>query len=261
MEIEEKQKIIKVVVFFAIICILIIVSSFIYTNFIKDGGSKTSDKYLILGNYLILQKTNNGFKQINELNDKILDYKYTITDGQKEETDITLQFLNNKWYFFNKDYSEIEMPNFKVASHNLSVKLADIKQESITNPLDDEYITKFMSDNNITNGRTYRAFVTTYDFDKDGNLEYIYTLSNYSLSAEGYDQKGFIFMVKDDEIINLNNNDGKGPYTVMQIIDLDEDDNYEIIINKGNVDIKTFDSCYQIYKSKENKWELILDCK
>lgn len=261
MEIEERKKIIKTLIFFATICVLIIIGTLIYNNFIKDDGAKSSNKYLILGNYLILQKTNTGFKQIDKLNDEILDYKYTITNQEQYKNDITMQFLNNEWYFFDKDYNEVTMQNFKAATHNLLVNLADFVSETITNPLDDEYIEQFIYENQISNKTTYRASRIAYDFDKDGNPEYIYTISNYSLSVTDYSQKGFIFIVKDNKIININNNDGNGPFTVMQILDLDNDDNYELIVNKGDIDVKSFDSCYQIYKMNEGKWQLEKDCK
>lgn len=258
---DEKTKIIKTLVFFAALCILIIIGSLIYNYFLKDDGSKSSDKYLILGNYLILQKTNTSFKQIDKINDEILDYKYTITNGEQYKNDVTMQFINNEWFFFDKNYNEIKMPNFKAATHKLSVHLDDFEQETILNPLDDEYIEEFMNTNNISNRNTYHAFRITYDFDKDDNPEYIYTLSNYSFSETTHKQKGYIFMVKDDKIININDNNGDGPFTVMQILDLDNDENYEMVINKGDIDIKTFNGCYQIYKLEQNQLKQILGCK
>lgn len=258
---EEKIKIIKTLIFTVIIAVLLIIGSLIYNYYFKDDGAKSSNKYLILGNYLILQKTNTSFKQIKELDDDVLKNEYTITDGKNNTNNVTIQFLNNQWHFFDKDYNEVSMPDFKAATHNMSVKLANFNQEIIENPLNDEYLLNFFEMNKIPNEQTYSGYITTYDLDKDGNEELIYTISNYSLSATDYEQNGFIFMVKDDQIINLNDNDGKGPYTVMQILDLDNDNNYEIIINKGSVNLKTFDSCYQIYSQKNNKWNLIKDCK
>ena len=258
MENEERSSIIKLLISTGVIALIIVLGSLLYNNFIKDGGSKTSNQYVILGNYLILQKTNIGFKQIKSIDDKILEKKYTITDGKVTKDNISIQYVNSNWYFFDEDYNQINMPKFKAATHNLSVKLANYTVQTIINPLDDEYISDFFNNNNISHQNTYKAYQISYDFDRDGEEEYIYTLDNHSLEQTNYTQKAFMFIVKNNKVIEKFDND---LYTVMEIVDLNNDGDYEIIINKGNIDVKTFDSCYQIYNLKNDKVTLKKDCK
>ena len=47
----------------------------------------------------------------------------------------------------------------------------------------------------------------------------------------------------------------------MEILDLNDDNNYEIIVSKGSIDVKTLDTCYQIYEMENSSWKLIHDCE
>ena len=112
----------------------------------------------------------------------------------------------------------------------------------------------------ITNPETYISYKTTCDFDNDGIKESIYTITNASLEVVSYDIHSYIFMVKKGKIIPIADSKSD-PYTVMEIINLDKDDEYEMIVNKGDVDMKTFESCYLLYDLKDEKWVLKKDCK
>lgn len=235
--------------------ILFIIGHNIFTS--KDKLKK-SNNYLILGNYLIFQKTNTDYMQINKLSDDILKYKYKITDGTNVKDNIKMQFLNNRWYFFNDEYDEIDMPNFRCASYNWDIDLANYQKEIINNPNEDPYISEFFSDNEIEDIETYKnAYVVSFDFDNDGNKESIYTFNNYALEVTEYSQDGYMFVVKDGNIIYHTNLEETDAYTVMEIIDLDSDNNYEIIVNKGSKDLKTFNSKYQVYTFNNNKFNLV----
>lgn len=258
---DEKEKNIRALTIAAIIAVIVIVGGLLYNYFIKDDGANASDKYLIVGNYLILQKTNTSFKQIKEASKKVLQNKFVINDGNNVKNDVTLQFLDNKWYFFDNNFKEIQMPNFRVATHNLKVKLAKFERKIVVNFSNDKYINKFLEDNNVKNVDSYTADAISCDLDNDGKVEYIYTLSNYTLSTTNYKQKGYSFIVKDNTIYDLTEKNIDVPYTVMEILDLNIDDKYEIIINRGDVNLKTFDSCYKIYGVSGDKIELQKDCK
>lgn len=256
---EEKQKIIKLLKITVLIILMIVILSVLYKIFIADDGSKLSNRYIILGNYLILQKTNTTFKQVNEVTDDILKLNYTITDGEKTINDVSVKFKDRKWYFLDKSYNEINMKNFRVATHDYSVKLADYENVDYIIPKNDNYVMQFLNAEKIVNTSSYYAAMASYDFDKDGRDEYIYTVGNYSLGETNYKQRGFIFAVKDGKITKLSQEEK--PYTIMEILDLYNNNTYEIIVNKGSIDNKLFTDCYQIYGLNGSEWQLKKDCK
>lgn len=250
---EEVSTLIKAIIFLAIVALL----ALMFNIFIRDDGSKFSSRYLIFGNYLVWQKTNTSYKQIEKLDNKILDSSYTIMDGKSTFEDVTMQFLNNEWYFFDKDYNEIDMPSFRVATNGVKVKLGNYKSEDATG---DDVVYEFLEDQKVTHLDSYKANKISYDFDKDGEKEDIYTVSNVSLEVTNYDIKGFIFMDKDGKFIKLDEMNNKS-IRVMEIIDIDNNGDYEMVVARGAIDLTTFDSCYQLYDYKKGQWKIIKDCR
>ncbi len=253
---QEQIKMLKKIGLFFIIIILI---ALIYAFFIKDYQKKGHNQYLIIGNYLILQKTNSGWEQITEFNEELEKNLYTITDGTNTYKDVTLQYYqNHNWYFFDKEYNQINMPNFKIATLNLDIKLANYQIQNI-NIEQDKYATEVLNDNNAFNKNSYVAYKVDYDFDNDGNIETIYTLNNSSLEVTSGTQKGFMFAVKNNKITMLKNQEDT-PYNIMEILDIDNDGNYEFIATENVIDLPTLNSCYLIYDLEDNKWNLKHDC-
>ena len=251
----------KLVIIAICIPVIAIIFGLLYNVFIKGDGEKFSDKYLIVGNYLILQQTNTSWKQIKEYNDKLQSLTYKITDGVNTYNDVKLQYSqNNSWYFLKKDYTQINMPEFKIATHDLEVKIAEYTQENIINIKDDQYVTDAIKKYHMYAPDTYTAMKIVYDFDNDGQEEAIYSINNFTLEAVNYDIGGLMIMVDDGQITKIDKI-SDGPLYLMEILDLDNDGQYEIIVSKDVYNIPTFDSCYQIYKIKEGKWQLEKDCQ
>lgn len=253
---EEKKMLIKVGILF----LIIIMAALIYVFFIKHG-QKGSDQYLIVDNYLILEKNNDKWNQIQEYNDELSKKTYNITDGINSYNNITMQYSQNRnWYFFDKDYNQIQMPKFRVATRNISVKLADYKKENVDNITDDVFINEVFNSYSVTNRETYRASKVTYDFDQDGIEETIYTLGNNTLESVDYVIRGFLFVVKNDKVTMLKQIKN-GPFCVMEILDLDNDGKYEMIVSEKVLNMPTFDSCYLIYNLEGNKWNIKHECQ
>ncbi len=256
----EREKTIKLLVWSAIIFIIIIFAAVVYNIFIKDDGAKTSDKYILFGNYLILQKTNFSYQQIKTLDDKILQYDYIVTDGKNTRNDVKIQFLNNKWYLFDKEYNEIKMNTMRMATHNFKATLVNYLRNTHIMASDDQRIHEFLENDSARKPDSYFFTKISTDLDNDGQEENLYTLNNNSLAAVNYPVKGFLLMEKDSNLIKIAEAENQ-PFTIMEIVDLESDGTYEMIVNKGDVDLKSFDSCYQIYSFKDGKFELVKDCK
>ncbi len=251
---DDMKSVVKVACLFG----AIVLFALLFKIFILDDISKKSNRYLIAGNYLIWQKTNKGWNQVNEFDEKLAANKYTITDGKSVINDATLQISpNNNWYFFDDDYNQIKMDKFRVATINLTVNLADYEK---VDALNDKYVQMFFKEKKFAKPESYRASMVTYDFDGDGNEETLYTVNNSTLSAVDYDLRAFLFTVKDGKIVMLNETKGNDPFCIMEVLDIDDDNEYEVIVSKGVLNIPTFDSCYLLYKIVNGKWELIRSC-
>lgn len=259
---NEEKKILFVKTFLiGIVPLIIIIALVVYFSYNYKNKINSANKYLIVGNSLILQKVGFGYKQIKSLDENLLKFKYDIIGKDASIKNVKMQFVNNSWYFFDKNYKQLDMSMFRVATHNFKVSLADYDYVYVESPLEDEKINYFLTKNNIEKPETYRnVSKVSYDCNGDGTDEIVYTISNYSLTATNYKQNGYMFIVQNGKIVYNSSLKNTNPYTVMEILDLDNDDNYEIIVNKGSEDLKLFDSCYQIYKLDKEKWEIIKDC-
>ncbi len=247
---DKRRLIIGAVVTISIIVVAIVLKLTIF-------GEGAKDNYVIVGNYLILQETRNGWKQINDFNDELANKKYTIMNGNTNETNITLQKApNNEWYFLDNNFNQVKMDDFRIATHNLNINLGNFEREIGK----DKYINSYLAKNKIEKPDTYSVNKIKFDFDNDGTDENIYTLSNFSLESTNYDQKSFILMERNGKTTLIEESDEE-PYMVMEILDIDNDNNYEMIVSKGVLDVPTFDSCYLIYKFENEKWTLEKDCK
>ncbi|MBQ9011298.1 MAG: hypothetical protein IJ093_01460 [Bacilli bacterium] len=244
---EEVSALIKAIAFLVIGLIIILLVNF----FIKDDGAKASNKYVSVGNYLILQKTNTGFNQIRNISDDILDLKYTIMDSSNTYEDVKLQFVDNRWFAFDKEYNEIDTSSFRAATHGVKIKLGDYNQEYIE---EDEYVREYLKTKELYSSEGFRINKVSFDFDNDGVLENIYTLNNNSLINANYVVKGFIFMEKNGKIVEIGEVSDSS-FMVMEILDLNNDGKYEMIASNNVVNLATFDNCYLIYELNGDKWE------
>ena len=239
-----------------VVVIIIVVLSIVFLIIVSSNK-----KYIILGNYLIYEKGKFSYKQVNEINDEVTKFKYDVYDGKKVLKDVRMEYLNNRFYLYTKKGVYINETSFRVATHGVKVKLADYNKQSVYNVTNDNYILKFLDKVNIKDKNYYSGYYTAYDFDKDGKDELVYTINNFSLGNPDYKQYGFMFIVQNEEIVYYTDIADSDVYTVMDIVDLDNDGKYELIVNKGNKDLKTFDGCYQVYNLKRGSWKITKDCE
>lgn len=260
---DNKKMLIKNLKYLLIVGIIIVIY-FVFAFFIngKTPVTNASGDYLIVGKNLILQKKDGKWQQLSQMDSKMLDKKYTIYDGEEKIENVKIQYASKKWYFFNEDYENIDVDDFKVAFNNNTITPAHYQLKNYSED-DARILNNFLSSNdqkNDVNFQMYTSYVE-FDFDNDGTKEKIYTTSNVSLSEAVQNPFSAIFMVKDNQITQTISKDTSNPFRVYSIIDIDGDGNYELIVTKGVIDIATFDSCYQIYKMNNGKWERIKGCE
>lgn len=250
---EKKQLIIASIILLIFVILIPIINYF---------NNKKSDQFLIFGDYLIYEKSHEGWKQVKEINDDILKQKYTVETKNNKYKDVSLSYASGTWYYMDEDYKNIDNKDIRVAYSNLkNILLAKFTRE-YAGETDIEILEEALP-NDIKDIKSFLPATSkiTIDIDNDGENEYIFTTTNASLSYTGEKEVSKMFMVKNNEIIEISNDESNEPYSIMEILDLDNNGKYEMIVNKGNIDLKLLNSCYQIYEFDNNQWKLKQDCQ
>lgn len=255
MEDFEKNKL-KIQLGVIAIVIIIIVAVFIIGNL-----QKSKNQYLLVGENLILEKDGNKWIQHQEFNDKITKNKFTLADGENIYKDANIDYSSNQYYYLDKNFNELK--DIRIAYSNIdNIPLANYELSSCNNS-DIDYFKKILKEKNITD---FNRFVTgctkiQYDIDKDGDNEEIYTSTNRGFEVIEDEILSTLFVVKNNKIVDSYTQISKDPYRIIEILDLDNNGNYDFIINRKDIDVSTFNSCYQIYEINNGKWKLKQDCQ
>ena len=256
---EEIKKYLKIG-----IIILLVVALYVFMIFKINGKTPISnleEKYLIVGDYLIMEYKDKKWKQLNEFSEEILDSKFSVYDGLTKIDELSMQYASGKWIFLKNDYEEENVSSFRYAFTGIENIAPANYNWSFYETSDANILLEFLKMHEI---KDIDAFIdgttkVSYDFDSDGIKETIYTTTNESLSANDETTFSGIFMEKNGTIITIN--EKEGPYYIQEVLDIDNDGKYEIIISNGVVNIPTIEDCYQIYKINNDKWEIIKDCE
>lgn len=256
---ENTKKYVIYVVLAVVLIILYFFVSVAAEN--KRENKSTSGKYLIIGSSLIYQKSGNDWIQLKEFDERISDKTFTVYDGTKKIENVILQYTSDKWYFFDEEYNDLSISDFKLAFNSKDDIIPGEYSSNLVSK--SELFTSILKDNDVSSKEKNKLFgsYVDFDFDKDGKEERIYTASNVNLSSVPDKNISVLFMASKDKISQMINEGGEDPFHIYSVADIDEDGVYELIVTKGVIDMPFFDSCYQIYKFKNNKFELLKDCE
>ncbi len=246
---EDKKKLIAVMMLFFVIII------FIVLNLIFNNKDISSNKYLMIDNNLLWQKQGNTWVQLSEIPDKFYDGNFTVYYKDKKRNNVIVQSTNNTLYYFDKDYNELKLKNIKGMTRNLSLKFADT---TVIEANDDSYTNDVLVSINASNDGEYTTKKITYDFDNDGILETLYVTSNFVFDDVDYDFSSVFYMVKNNKIDIIQKDEM--PYDFVSVLDIDNDNSYEIIMSYNVKNLKTLDTCYQLYDYVNGKWKLTKNC-
>lgn len=255
---ETLKKNIKYIIIFIIIAVVYIIVAVLANG--KTPIKNSSGEYLIIGDTLILQNKDRKWIQLTEIPENLLNKEYTVYSGDKTIPNVKLQHVSDQWYFINNKYETINVEDFKGASNKENIEFANYELQYF-NEEDDDSLNEALSLNSFKPDYNFKQNTRCVEFDFDNNdeNEKICTTTNISLSEAVEKTVAIMYMVSNDgvKIIGKNSDD---PYRIYSIVDIDNDGTYEMIVTKGAIDITRFDTCYQIYKYKNNKWQLIKDC-
>lgn len=241
-------KLIFVVIIFIFLLLLFIIFG------IKSGG------YMIINENLILTKKGKEWSQIKKINDSLFKKEYSVYSSKGKTDGVTINYSNNNFYYYDNMYKDLNLNKVSVAytKEFKNIKVADYDVSFYDNS-DDLYMQEVLKDRDISNFKN-SVIKSSFDLDSDGISENIYTMTNMSLAGENEKNYSSIFLVKNDKVIDVLDDDSSQPYLVQNIIDLDGDGKYEVVVSKGTIDNPTFSTCGQIYKISGSKIKRIKDC-
>lgn len=227
-------------------------------------NSNKSNGYYIVDETLILVKNGNVWNQETQFDSTILKNKYNVYGQFGSKKDVILNYSSNRWYYMDANYKDLSLNRVRLATNKSNqVKLADYKI-AYYNSSDYNYVKQAIGKKNVSQ---FEDGTVKYscDIDGDGISEIFYTITNERLANVDFESASIknystIIMIKNNKIYKLDT-DTSSPFSINDIIDLDGDGKYEIIVSKGVLDTPTFDSCYQIYNFKDDKFERLMDCK
>lgn len=243
-----------------------ILSFFLIVFLVVGGGiylfiANRPKGYLIVNEKLILTKRMNNWETVKKISNDILDKKYHVVNYAGEYDGVTISYRadSNSWYYMDKDYSDLNLKMVRAAYTDdfKGIKVANYSV-SYYDESDDEILNGILP--NIVRKNGWSVIKSEFDLDGNGVKEIIYTVNNATLTDGNGKIKSYIFLVRNGSVVKMLDDDTSKPYLVRNIIDIDKDGKYEVIVSKGDIDVSTFDSCYQIYKIKGNNIKRILDC-
>lgn len=238
----------------------------LYAIFILFFDDEVINKanYLYVGDSLIWRYKNNQFVQVVEAPEGVQEYDYTVYDGLEKKNANYAQYVNNKWNFLGKNYTDLNIKDFRIAYTGLKdIEVADYNFE-LYDSNDDKYISMV---NNTSNQEELNYFKNSLvkvrvDLDGDGNDETLYTMSSYSLTISdiGSEPLSYMFVVDDGEVSVIAESSGQEPFNIIDIFDIDYDGLFEVVVSKGVLNLPTLEDCYQIYEFNNGKYQLKQDC-
>ena len=253
---EKYKKNIKWVVIIAVLIMVYIAIAFVLNN--KSNG--VTNNYVIVGNEIIWHKVNNKWYQEVSVSQDLLRQKFIYDDGQNKTQVNDLEYSHGQLRFFDENHKEISNKSFRIAyTNNLKIKLADFTVEGYDS--NDDTILLQLFDLNSDEWGVLKSQMKkiNYDFDNDNNIETLYIITNLSSNIQDYGFGSYLFLVKNNEIVNVIEG-GEDSFKIIDVLDIDNDDNYEIVISKGASNNPTFSDCYQIYKIVDGALTLYQDC-
>ena len=169
-------------------------------------------------------------------------------------------YYNEKWYIFEKDKKALTYSG-DILAFNANYKV--VKFNEINN-YSDKNIEKILEENKSENLGIENSYYIDVDIDNDGSLERIYVVTNrFSDKLNSGKFFSYVFLVKKEKITYIykeesNDSDsysGCKPY-ISNIIDVDEDNKYEIIMTCSYYSngIKK----YNLYEYQKGKFNLLV---
>ncbi len=255
MSINTRNTIASVILIVFFVILFIIYNYFSTKNF--DPKANEDSKYIMLNGSLLWQKKGDKFIQLNSIPENFFNYKFTLYHGIQKDKNVTVNLYDAFYLYFDDDYKELKYSDFRGISRNYDIKFPDYNVEVDNN---NTYLDDLLDKYGYKKTQNYYSYYVTLDFDKDGAEESLYTSTNYEFNGNNRDCHALFYMVKNDEVVSVIEKD-ELPYSFVSVLDIDNDNNYEVIMSYAVLNNPSLDSCYKLYKIEDNKWNIIKDCE
>lgn len=239
---------------FLFIFLLIIIVSIIFILVNKKRY------YFFVNESSTIVKDGFNYKQVKNIDNKYLNDEYSVYSDGKVYKNVTVKFDSNVWYYFDKDYNDLDLNKVSLLYTSSFDKLKVANYDvSYYEEADDSILSEVLGDKKISDYKD-SVIKSSFDIAGDGSIETIYTISDLDLSdSNGFGS--FIFLVRDNKIIKIIEKSASESFLVQNIVDIDGDGKYEIIVSKGTNDVVTFDTTIKIYSINKSRVKCIMNCK
>lgn len=256
-----KQNIYKNTLWIVLIIIVVILSIIFFSM------KSSNNSYIILDNNKIIEYNNEKYQYVD--NDDYIKSNYKVFYQNKYIGSYFIDEVDSftgEVFFTNKSSSNRYLFDKPLLAISNNIDFIEFKNEEFT-----------MDDLEIFNNISNKDYITalseitstskvTLDFDSDGVYETFYTvtydsledltnyelLNNNSYSVFYYTKNGQSYLIKENELYQEGENIIFSNYKISSIIDINNDDIYEIII----INMMYETPIYEIYEFKRNSYEL-----
>lgn len=238
-----------------VLCFIYVFITLILNN--NNLFSVINPTYLVVENKIAWKKENDKWIDVSDLT-KLEKIKFNIYTDEKTEGYISLTGSVDKIYIKENKQGNYKAKKIRAAISNDEVKLADYRVQKI-DVKSDYYSLNVLENINRDLIDSFDGSVVTFDFDNDGKKESLYFVSNISIeNTSGILTK--VFLVDNNEMIEIEST-GLYRFEILEILDLDKDKEYEIILEKKKKILNGYETCYQLYKFKNGKYENVKKCE
>lgn len=255
----KKKK--RYIVILVVLAIYVVIMLLVYGKdmLIKDKDEAT----FIIGDTSIWIYKEEGWTNITNPNtiESLSWTEYNVYLDNKEFGQYYL-WNDDKWYLFDKDKNAITREGTLLAyKSNYDIKVKDFSTSDIRNYY---HVEKVLEQNNLSTSSKYTvAQEASIDIDNDGNNETFYFVGNaFSLDYTPSKIFSIVFMVKNSEIYPIytdiapnNSNNGCKPY-LSAVLDVDQDNKYEMVISCGKYSTDTPSD--MLYKLTDEGFKILI---
>lgn len=253
-----------------ILIVISILLIYFIIMFLLFGWNRVVNKFqyldIIISPDTYIQYRNGYFKDYKNTTE-MLGNGYSIFVDHQYQYDGNLQYSQNKWYAFDKNYQSLSLPeNFFAYRGNMKVEVvSNFTVEELTT-IEEEEAYALLEKKQIHFERiALRKEKIIYDYDGDGKSEVLFIIQN-SLPDKMYEEYFCIaYLKKGNKIQELISDVSKDMYDIpllmlSEIIDYNEDKKQELIFSKIYFD--QIGTCHQILQLNEKKiYETIKKCE
>lgn len=248
--------------YIVIISILLIYVGITLLIFGIDKNSVSNGTYIVIGDNTRWKFEDNDWYNLDAEDNIFDDTEFTVYKNQLYQGKYYLQNYNDTWYFFDKNNQSHDLYGQLFAySSKDEISVIEFKEEETTLQELIDLLKKYDIVISSMSDISYAQKISL-DLDNDQKEEYIYCISNLMAEHTSDNLFSFVLYVNENNVSEIIQNESTVNYiySVSNIIDLNGDQKYEIIIEHQKP-MNAAMNCHSMYQLKKEKYELIKACE